>query len=123
MPEDPTAFFRERGFELTFSRHSDEELAAIYAETTVGVSREVRKSVTRALADGRIGPVFADLHAPNGQVLQDMGRVPTRRPQPLEPFSGGSKSREPDPRHDDMCGRNGPLPPKSTTSTLAQNQR
>jgi hypothetical protein len=73
MPEDPTEFFQERGFELTFSRHTDEELAAIYTETTARLPRNVRKSVSRALADGRIGPVFADLHGPNGQVLRGYG--------------------------------------------------
>jgi hypothetical protein len=37
--KEPTEFFHERGFEPTFSRHTDEELAAIYAETTAGTGR------------------------------------------------------------------------------------
>jgi hypothetical protein len=69
----PHEFFAALGFELTFSRRSDDELEKVYVEATAGLSRKARNEVQRALADGRIGPAFADLRAPNGQVLVGYG--------------------------------------------------
>jgi hypothetical protein len=43
MPDDPIQFFHERGCDLTFSRDTNEELAAIYADNTAGLSRAVRR--------------------------------------------------------------------------------
>ena len=68
MSESPSEFFKDRGFALTFSTHTRDELAAIYAEA--GISR---KKLSRALSRGAIGPVFANLHAANGQVLRGYG--------------------------------------------------
>lgn len=71
--ETPAEFFRDRGFELLFTRHNEEELIAIYADATEGLSRKTRRDLDRALAEGRIGPVFADLHAPNGHIIRGYG--------------------------------------------------
>ncbi len=73
MSETPSEFFGKRGFELSYSTHTDSELAGIYDEAIAGLSQRTQRDVRNALANGRIGPVFTDLHAPNGQVLRGYG--------------------------------------------------
>jgi hypothetical protein len=73
VSDSPSEFFRSRGFELTFGTHTEEEIAAIYAQANDGVKRKVRMSGDRALAERRTGRVFTDLRAPNGRLLMADG--------------------------------------------------
>jgi hypothetical protein len=73
VSDSPSEFLRSRGFELTLSTHTEEEIAPIYAQANDGVKRKVRMSVNRALAERRTGRVFADLRAPNGRQLVGYG--------------------------------------------------
>jgi hypothetical protein len=69
MLETPSEFFRERGFELTFTKQTHDELIAFYENANAKLSRRLRNDTRRAVADGRIGPVFADLHGRGGDLV------------------------------------------------------
>jgi hypothetical protein len=63
MPKTPSEFFGERGFDLRFTTHIRDELVAFYRDATARLPKGLKNDTRRAIADGRIGPVFADLHA------------------------------------------------------------
>jgi hypothetical protein len=69
MTKEPIDFFGRRGFELTFSEHTEDELAAIYFEAAGWSREELRKHLSR----GDVGRVFADLRGRNGLELQGYG--------------------------------------------------
>jgi hypothetical protein len=69
MAKTPSKFFEERGFELRFTTHTRDELVASYRDATERLPKGLRNDTRRAIADGRIGPVFADLHARSGDLV------------------------------------------------------
>lgn len=69
MTEDPREFFRRHGFELAFSEHTEDELAAIYLRAAGWSRKELRRRVSR----GDVGPMFADLRGRNGLELRGYG--------------------------------------------------
>ena len=69
MDQTPAEYFTERGFGLAFSTQTEDELLAVYSKAA-GWSR---KQLKKRLKDGSVGPVFANLQAPNGRVLTAYG--------------------------------------------------
>jgi hypothetical protein len=69
MSETPNEFFNERGFELRFTMHTHDELVAFYESANAKLSRDLQNHTRRAIADGRIGPVFADLHGRSSDLV------------------------------------------------------
>jgi hypothetical protein len=54
---------------LTFTTHTEDELATIYLKAAGWSLKELRRYVAR----GDVGPVFADLNTPSGNVLGGYG--------------------------------------------------
>jgi hypothetical protein len=73
VSESAAEYFRERRFDMSFTAHTEDELDAIYS-SAAGWSR---KELRRHLDEGRLGPVFANLHCPDGTVLSGYGTGPT----------------------------------------------
>jgi hypothetical protein len=69
MTEKAGDFFRQRGFELAFSTHTEDELAVIYKEAAGWSRNKLRTQLQR----GVIGPVWADLSAASGIELRGYG--------------------------------------------------
>ena len=73
MAETPNDYFAARGFELIFTSHTSEEIAAKYEQGLGGLPKKVQRDTRRRLANGEIGPVFAGLRGPSGHVLDWYG--------------------------------------------------
>lgn len=73
MDETPVDYFAARGFELVFTTHTAEEIAAKYAQSLVRLPKKLQRETRRKLSNGEFGPVFASLRGPTGRVLDWYG--------------------------------------------------
>jgi hypothetical protein len=73
MASTASEYFAARGFELLFVTRTPDEIGAKYEQSLVGVSKQLQRDTRRKLASGAIGPVFAALRAPGGNVLDWYG--------------------------------------------------
>jgi hypothetical protein len=69
VDQSPAEWFSERGFRLSFSSHSEDEVLAVYSKAA-GWSR---KELRRHLKDGTVGTIFASLEGRNGLTLTACG--------------------------------------------------
>jgi hypothetical protein len=76
MAETPPEYFAVRGFELTFTTRTPDEIDAKYRQHLLGLPKKLQRDTRRKLANGEFGPVFAGLRAPNGHVLDWYGYGP-----------------------------------------------
>jgi hypothetical protein len=67
MTDEPIDFFAQRGFTLSFSEHTEDELAAIYSRSWS------RKELRQHLSRGDVGRIFANLRGQNGLELKGYG--------------------------------------------------